>query len=270
MHAPTAAAKPMSTPAVLVERRDHVAILTFNREERHHTLAQDLVRALRDALHELAEDRSVRALVITATGAKAFCAGADLRERRGMNNDDVRKTVAGLQALTTQIANFPRPVLCALNGVAFGGGLEIALACDLRYAAASAKMGLTETRLAIIPGAGGTQRLPRLIGLGRAKEMIFTGRRIDAATAAAWGLVEGVFDADQLHAEVLAIAHEIAQGGPIALESAKFAIQHGIESDLSTGLAIERAAYDLLIPTEDRVEALVAFGEKRPARFQGR
>ena len=260
----------MTTPAIHVERIEHVAKITFTREERYNTLARDLVDALHEALHELEADDQVRALIITGAGTKAFCAGADLRERKGMSDAQVRKTVAGLQALTSRIAAFPRPVLCAMNGVAFGGGLEIALACDLRYAVDTAKMGLTETRLAIIPGAGGTQRLPRLIGLGRAREMIFTGRRISAETALQWGLLEGVFDGEALQKEVLDIAREIAEGGPIALEQAKFAINQGVEASLATGLAIERAAYDLLIPTEDRVEALHAFAEKRKPAFQGR
>lgn len=260
----------MTYTAIRVDRFDHVTQITFTREERFNTLAKVMVDDLRAALSELAADTSIRALILTGAGQKAFCAGADLRERKDMDNAQVRATVAGLQALTTQIANFPKPVICAMNGVAFGGGLEIALACDLRYASDNAQMGLTETRLGIIPGAGGTQRLPRLIGLGRAREMIFTGRRIHAETALQWGVVEGVFPSERLVEEVQKIAAEIAEGGPIALEQAKFAINHGIQANLSTGLAIERAAYDVLIPTEDRIEALAAFSEKRKPNFQGR
>lgn len=259
-----------TAPTLSIARDAHVVTLTFEREARLNTLARAMVDELRDALRTLAEDPSVRVLVITGRGDRAFCAGADLEERRGMGEAEVRKTVAGLQALTSQIAAFPRPTIAAINGYAFGGGLEIALACDLRYISDSARVGLTETRLGIIPGAGGTQRLPRLIGLGRAREMIFTGRRIDGATAAMYGLVEAVFPSDELMSRVSEVAAEIAAGAPLALEQAKFAINHGIETDLHNGLALERAAYGTLIPTEDRVEALHAFAEKRAPDFKGR
>lgn len=260
----------MVQSAISIERIGPVVRITFTREERFNTLAKVLVDELKEALETLAQDPEVRALIVTGAGAKAFCAGADLQERRGMDDAQVRQTVHGLQALTAQLASFPRPVVCAMNGVAFGGGLEIALACDLRLAASTAKMGLTETRLGIIPGAGGTQRLPRLIGLGRARQMIFTGARLDAQTALAWGLVEDVCAPEDLQAQALALAEEIAQGAPLALEQAKFAINQGINADLSTGLAIERAAYDRLIPTQDRLEALEAFAQKRPPNFHGR
>lgn len=259
-----------SPPTLSVTRDAHVATLTFEREARLNTLARAMVQELRDALRTLSEDPSVRVVVITGRGDRAFCAGADLGERRGMGEAEVRKTVASLQALTSQIAAFPRPAIAAINGYAFGGGLEIALACDLRYISDTARVGLTETRLGIIPGAGGTQRLPRLIGVGRAREMIFTGRRIDAATAAAWGLVEDVYPAADLLQRVYEVAGEIAAGAPLALEQAKFAINHGIETDIQSGLALERAAYGTLIPTEDRVEALHAFAEKRAPDFKGR
>lgn len=259
-----------ASPAVTLTRHDHVAVLCFERPERMNTLANDLVTDIRASLVELRDDQDIRVLILTGAGERAFCAGADLAERLGMNEQQVRETVAGLQDLTTEIANFPRPTIAAINGYAFGGGLEMALACDLRYIGDNARIGLTETRLGIIPGAGGTQRLPRLIGVGRAREMIFTGRRVDAATAVAWGICEDVFPQDELLSRVHEIAREISAGGPLALEQAKFAINHGIETDIDSGLAIERAAYDTLIPTHDRVEALEAFAEKRAPKFQGK
>lgn len=259
-----------TTPAVSVTRHDHIAQITFERAERLNTLARDLVQDLRSALDKLRNDPTVRVVILTGAGDRAFCAGADLSERRGMNDEQVRQTVAGLQSLTRHIATMPQPTIAAVNGYAYGGGLEIALACDLRYFSDNAKVGLTETRLAIIPGAGGTQRLPRLIGLGRAREMIFRARRIDAATALAWGLCEDVFESGDLLDEVLAIAQDIAKSGPLALQQAKLAINQGIEVPLDAGLHIERDAYDALIPTRDRIEALEAFLAKRPPNFEGR
>lgn len=259
-----------SSPAVSVEYYDHIAEITFQREARLNTLARDLVTDLRAALDALRHDANTRVVLLTGAGNKAFCAGADLNERKGMTDAQVRETVAGLQSLTRDIATLPQPTLAAVNGYAFGGGLEIALACDLRYFSDTARVGLTETRLAIIPGAGGTQRLPRLIGLGRAREMIFRARRIDAKTALAWGLCEEVFSLDTLMSEVRTIAQEIASAGPLAIRQAKRAINEGIEQPLDAGLHIERDAYDALIPTTDRIEALEAFLAKRAPRFEGR
>lgn len=259
-----------TTPAVSVTHHDHIAQITFERPERLNTLARDLVDDLRHTLTALRHDTNVRVITLTGAGDRAFCAGADLSERRGMNDEQVRQTVAGLQELTRHIATMPQPTIAAVNGYAFGGGLEIALACDLRYFSDTANVGLTETRLAIIPGAGGTQRLPRLIGLGRAREMIFRARRIDAETALRWGLCEEVFPLDQLKQEVLHIAQDISKAGPLALKQAKIAINDGIEQPLDAGLHLERDAYDALIPTRDRLEALDAFLAKRPPNFEGK
>ena len=163
-----------------------------------------------------------------------------------------------------------KPVIAAVNGVALGGGTELALACDIRIASTKATMGLTETRLAIIPGAGGTQRLPRLIGRGKAKELIFTGRRVDAREALEIGLVNKVCEPEELMGEARKMAEMICETGPIAIQQAKYAINHGIETDISTGLAIESNAYWITIPTEDRLEGLRAFKEKRKPVYKGR
>lgn len=258
-----------TTPAAEITRTGHIAQITFQRPERLNTLARDMVYDLRAALHALRNDRNIRVIILTGSGDRAFCAGADLNERRGMNDAQVLQTVTGLQSLTREIATMPQPTIAAVNGYAFGGGLEIALACDLRYMSENARVGLTETRLGIIPGAGGTQRLPRLIGLGRAREMIFRARRITADMAADWGLCEGVFPIETLRDEVHSIAEDIAQAAPLALIQAKLAINQGIETTLDAGLAIERDAYSRLIPTHDRVEALEAFLAKRPPNFEG-
>ena len=166
-----------------------------------------------------------------------------------MSERDVRAFLRRLRRLMLSVEEMPQPVIAAINGYALGGGLELALCCDIRLAAASAKMGLTETRLAIIPGAGGTQRLPRAVGVSKAKELIFTGRRVDAAEAERIGLVSGVAADEDLLTEALALAAEIAEAGPLAVQQAKFAIDQGMRVDLRTGLEIEGKAYEVLIPT---------------------
>jgi enoyl-CoA hydratase/carnithine racemase len=170
----------------------------------------------------------------------------------------------------TAIQNLKMPVISAVNGIALGGGTEIALASDIRIASDTAVMGLTETRLAIIPGGGGTQRLPRIIGVAKAKELIFTGRRVDAKEALDIGLVNATAPPEKLMATCLDMAAMIAETGPIAVEMAKYAIDKGIETDLATGLAIESNAYRVTIPTQDRIEGLTAFREKRKPVYQGR
>jgi enoyl-CoA hydratase/carnithine racemase len=250
--------------------QDHIATLTLNRPEVMHAINRDLVRALEQRLEHIRFDPDIRVVVVTGAGTQAFCAGADLKERATLTPDDVQAFLSSLRRVFDGIEQLPKPVIAAINGVALGGGLELALAADIRLAADSAVMGLTETRLAIIPGGGGTQRLPRLIGRGRAKELIFTGRRIHADEALSMGLVNRVFTQDRLLAETLKMAAEIAQAGPIAVRQAKFAIDAGLESGLQTGLAIEAQAYQACIPTEDRLEGLAAFREKRRPVYKGK
>lgn len=255
---------------VLLEETDGVVTLTLNRPHAANALSQGLLYALHDHLYNLRFRQDVRALIITGQSGKAFCAGADLKERRGMDDGQVRRAVALIRAVIESVGQLPMPTIAAVNGVAFGGGTELALVCDLRIAAASAKLGLTETGLAIIPGAGGTQRLPRLVGLAKAKELIFTARRIDAETALAIGMVNQVVDDADLLPAARALAMEIAQNGPVAVRQAKFAIDKGFDLTLEAGLAVEGMAYELVIPTEDRLEALQAFAEKRKPNYLGR
>ena len=218
---------------------------------------------------DLKNDSDVRVVILTGAGEKAFCAGADLKERRGMTDHEVKKTVRLIGSTVNEVEALPQPVIAALNGVAFGGGLELALACDLRIGALEASVGLTETSLAIIPGAGGTQRLPRLIGVGKAKELIFTSKRLTAEEAEAIGILEYVVPRTQLLEKALELAESIAKNAPLALIQAKTAINQGMEVDLATGLKIEELAYQSLIPTEDRLEGLRAFAEKRPPQYKG-
>jgi enoyl-CoA hydratase/carnithine racemase len=248
---------------------DGIAVLTLNRSGAANALSLQMLYELHEAIYDIKFDRQVRCVILTGAGDKAFCAGADLKERADMDMTQVRQTVALIRGNINDLEQLPQPVIAAVNGAAFGGGTELALACDIRVAAKTAKFALTETSLAIIPGAGGTQRLPRLIGKGRAKELIFTARRIDAEEALEIGLVEYVTPPGEALAKALDIAKQIIRNGPIAVSQAKFAIDKGYDVDLQTGLAIEQNAYEVIIPTKDRLEGLQAFKEKRPPLFKG-
>lgn len=260
----------MSETILKSEARAGVTVLTLNRPEVMNSFNRAMLAELQQAIDELQFDKAIRVVIITAAGEKAFCAGADLKERAGMDEGEVRRFIHTIRDLFTRIANLNKPVIAGINGVALGGGTELALACDIRIAAEQATMGLTETRLAIIPGAGGTQRLPRLIGIGKAKELIFTGRRVDAREALAIGLVNQICPQAALLGECRKLADMILETGPIAIEQAKYAINAGIETDINTGLGIESNAYWMTIPTEDRLEGLKAFREKRKPNYQGR
>ena len=259
----------MSEPILKTELIDQVAVWTLNRPEVMNAFNFDLLHALKTAVDGARFDPRVRAIIITGAG-RAFCAGADLKERATLPPEQVKTFIYTIRNLFTDIEQLPQPVIAGVNGVALGGGTELALAADIRIAADTATMGLTETRLAIIPGAGGTQRLPRLVGKGKAKELIFSGRRIAADEALAIGMVNQVCLAEDLMGVCQSMAAQICEGGPIALAQAKYAINHGLETDLHTGLAIESAAYWHTIGTEDRLEGLAAFKEKRKPVYKGK
>ncbi|NMD69228.1 enoyl-CoA hydratase [Bacillus sp. DNRA2] len=259
----------MGNPVLVTKTDNGVAIITLNRAEAANALSVQMLKILQETINDIKFDKNVRCVIITGDGEKAFCAGADLKERAGMEPVEVKKTVALIRGNINAIEGLPQPVIAAVNGVAFGGGTELALACDIRIASETAKMGLTETALGIIPGAGGTQRLPRLVGKGRAKELIFTARRIDAWEAREIGLVEYVTPANSLLEKAMEVAEQIVKNGPIAVAQAKFAIDKGYDVDLNTGLAIEQNAYEITIPTKDRLEGLQAFKEKRPPVYIG-
>ncbi|MEN1969984.1 enoyl-CoA hydratase [Lentibacillus sp. N15] len=248
---------------------DHIAVITLNRPESANAMSKQLLSELHAFVTEVNQDKAIRCVVITAKGEKAFCAGADLKERKGMDDAQTIEAVRMIGETVTAIENINMPVIAAINGVAFGGGLELALACDIRIASADARMGLTETSLAIIPGAGGTQRLSRLVGLGQAKRLIFTAKRIQADEANRIGLVEQVTSADTLLDEALEMAKAIANNGPIALRQAKTAINQGYQTDITTGLRIEHLCYKETILTNDRTEGLQAFKEKRKPIYRG-
>ncbi|MDQ0201462.1 enoyl-CoA hydratase [Neobacillus ginsengisoli] len=256
--------------AVLVSTLENgIVVITLNRPDAANALSIKVLEELKNVIDNCKFDPSVRCLVITGAGEKVFCAGADLKERAGMDEQTVRKTVSLIRECINNLETLPQPVIAAVNGAAFGGGTELALACDIRVASEKAKFGLTETSLGIIPGAGGTQRLPRLVGKGRAKELIFTARRIDAEEAKEIGLVEYVESPESLLEKAIEIAGQIVRNAPIAVRQAKFAIEKGFDVDLTTGLAIEQNAYEVTIPTKDRLEGLQAFKEKRSPAYKG-
>jgi len=246
-----------------------IVLLGLDRPEAKNALGRQLLAELRGALGELRFDASLRVLVVHSLVPGVFCAGADLKERAGMSPAETSAFVHGLRGAFTELEDLAVPVIAAMEGAAFGGGLELALAADLRVAGAEARMGLVETALAIIPGAGGTQRLPRLIGASRAKELIFSARRIGAAEAEHLGLVNRVTPAGEALGSTLALAREILPNGPVALRMAKQAVNRGLELDRDSGLAFEQACYAQIIPTRDRLEGLAAFREKRKPHYRG-
>ncbi|WP_217585503.1 enoyl-CoA hydratase [Lentibacillus saliphilus] len=255
---------------VKLEIEKHTAVLTLNRPEAANALSKALLDEVNKTLTTIKQNPAIYCLIITGHGEKAFCAGADLKERKGMSEQEVIQTVQYIGETISHIEKLDIPVIAALNGVAFGGGLELALACDLRLAARHVQMGLTETSLAIIPGAGGTQRLPRLIGIGQAKQMIFTAQKKTAEEALGIGLVEHVVESEHLMTAAYELANQITKNGPVALRQAKKAMNLGMQHDVETGLAIEHLCYTHTIPTEDRREGLQAFKEKRQPNYQGK
>ncbi|XP_005883158.2 PREDICTED: methylglutaconyl-CoA hydratase, mitochondrial isoform X4 [Myotis brandtii] len=250
-----------------------IVVLGINRAHAKNSFSKNLVKMLSKAVDALKSDKKVRTVIVRSEVPGIFCAGADLKERVKMNPSEVGPFVSKIRAVINEIANLPVPTIAALDGLALGGGLELALACDIRVAASSAKMGLVETKLAIIPGGGGTQRLPRAIGMSLAKELIFSARVLDGQEAKAVGLVSHVLeqnqDGDAAYRKALDLAREFLPQGPVAMRVAKLAINQGMEVDLVTGLAIEEACYAQTIPTKDRLEGLLAFKEKRSPRYKG-
>ena len=254
---------------VSCRREGDLVWLTIERPDVMNCLSFPTLRRLRSLCAELREDLSIRAILLTGAGDKSFCAGADLKERKTMPAERVPLFVKNIRRTMDDVEALPQPTIAVINGFAFGGGTELLLACDLRIAADHAQLGLTETTLAIIPGAGGTQRLPRLVGRSRAKDLILTGRKLDAAEAERIGLVNRVVPAGQLADAARQLALQIAGNGPVAVRAAKAAIDQGCEAPLPQGLEIEARCYERVLPTQDRLEALAAFAEKRKPNYKG-
>ena len=265
--APAAAAAPEVSLQRLTGADAGIVMLTLNRPATKNALGKQLMHDFRAALTELQFDTSARVVIVNSAVPGGFCSGADLKERVAMSSTEVAAFVHGLRSAFTQLQNLPQPTIAAIDGAAFGGGLELALSCDLRVAGKDAKLGLTETALAIIPGAGGTQRMSRLIGASKAKELVFTARRLSSVDALAYGIVNHAVDS--AHAKALDIAREIVPNGPVALRMAKRAIDLGAQGDITSGMVVEELCYAQTIPTKDRLEGLAAFKEKRKPVYRG-
>jgi enoyl-CoA hydratase/carnithine racemase len=252
---------------ISVEVEQGVATVLLQRPPMN-ALCLQMQREIKAAAEELAVRSDVGAVVMYG-GPKVFAAGADIKEMSGMTYQDMLKASVGLQDAFTAVARIPQPTIAAVTGYALGGGCELALCCDMRIAADDAKLGQPEILLGIIPGAGGTQRLPRLVGVSRAKELVFTGRHVDAAEALTIGLVNRVVPADEVYSSALELAQRLAKGPALALRAAKEAIDRGLDTDLDTGLDIERVRFASLFATDDQSIGMAAFVEKRPAEFTG-
>jgi enoyl-CoA hydratase len=249
--------------SVLVDRRDAVAVVTIDRQEALNALNVETLTELRDRLHELADDESARVVVLTGAGERAFVAGADIKYMGGLGPDEAKEWGGLGHEAARLLEGMPKPTIAAINGFALGGGCELALGCDLRYASSNARLGQPEIDLGIVPGWGGTQRLARVCGLGVAKELILTGRPVDAEEALRIGLVNAIADPVLEHA--LGVAGKLAGKSPVALRVAKALL------NLSPD-ALEREAEEFgdLFASADAKEGLAAFAEKRPPRFVGR
>jgi methylglutaconyl-CoA hydratase len=252
-----------------VERFGAIERWTILGESRRNALGVGVLRELAELQARAASEKALRVVIVTGAGHQAFSAGADLKERATMDEGAVAGFHRAIRAAFDGFEALPQPVIAAVNGVALGGGLELALACDLRIASEAAQLGLPEVGLGIIPGAGGTQRLPRVIGLARAKDLILTGRRVGAAEALAMGLVGQVVPAAGLGEAVLALAERVARNAPISLRQAKRAVDGGLALPLREALDLENRLYQACLPTADRQEALRAFAEKRTPVFKG-
>lgn len=256
---------------LLGEPHEGVLTVTLNRPERANALNTTMGQELIDVFGALeAAPEAYRCVVLTGAGDRVFCAGADLKQRDGMSDDDFSRQHYLFERMMRAILACPPPLIGAVNGAAFAGGLEMALNCDFAYAARTARFALTEVTRGIMPGGGGTQLLPRTIGERRAKEVILTGQPFSAEEALAWGIVNRLCDPGKVLAEVLRTAQLICGNAPISVRQAKKSITHGLQMDRASGMLFEIEAYYQLIPTEDRREGIAAYNEKRPPVFKGR
>jgi enoyl-CoA hydratase/carnithine racemase len=262
------------TAPLVVDRRRQAVFVTLNRPDAANALSRQLVGALTHLCAELSREIAgggdIRALVLTGAGPRAFSAGADLKERRGWTLDDTRAFLGEINALMNAVDVFPRPTIAAINGSAFGGGFELALACDFILAARGAKVGMPEVSLGVIPGMGGTQRLVQRIGVARARQLIYTAGLIDADAAARMGLVNEVLEPAELLPRARAVAAEIATRAPLAVATAKRALRRGPDLPLDAGIALERELFCGLFTTHDQKEGMRAFLDKRAPVWTGR
>lgn len=255
---------------ILYEKSDGIATITINRPKALNALNKETIPEFLSRLKDAEKDEKVKVIVITGAGEKAFCAGLDLKPMRDITVTEAVETSRVGQDLTLEIEELEKPVIAAINGYALGGGLELSMACDIRIASEKARIGQTEVNVGLIPGWGGTQRLPRLVGKGIAKELIFTGKMIDAKTAERIGLVNMVVPPERLKSAVEELAKEIMSKPPIAIKLAKELVNNSIETNQRTGLIHEAEAFGILSSTEDYREGVSAFIEKRKPEYKGR
>jgi len=260
----------MTYSNIVFETTDGIATITFNRPKALNALNSSLLDELDHALQAIAANEEIRVLVLTGAGEKAFVAGADITELAKLDTLSAKVFINKGLSIINKIAELPIPVIAAVNGFALGGGLEIAMACDFIYASSSARFGQPEINLGLIPGYGGTQRLPRIIGIGRAKELLLTGKMILAEEAHRLGIVNRILAPEALLSEVMAIAKEMATKGKVALRAIKQAVNGGLNVDLASGLRIETDAFAICLASSDAKEGTSAFLEKRKPLFKGR
>jgi enoyl-CoA hydratase len=250
---------------------DKVGIITMSRPEALNAMNTRMMEELRDLFSQLyVEPGRAACLVLTGEGSRGFCTGADLKERKGMSDEVWRRQHAIVEQMIRAIMDCPVPVIAAVNGAAYAGGMEIALACDFVYAVPTARFALTEVTLGIMPGAAGTQNLPRAVGVRRAKEIVLTGEPFTAEQALGWGMINKICEPDRLMADALAVAARIAANAPLSVRQAKKALDKATELDRSSGYAFEIEAYNRTVVTEDRQEGINAFNEKRKPKYKGR
>ena len=249
----------------------HVTLVTLNRPEASNAVNTRMGQEMLQYFEDLSLDlKDTRCVILTGAGDKAFCAGGDLKERKGMTDEAWQRQHVIFERKVRAVMACPVPVIAAVNGHAYAGGLEMALACDFAYAVPGARFALTEVTIGIMPGAGGTQNLPRAVGERRAKEIILAGRPFSAAEALEWGVLNRVVEPDQLVPAALETAKTIAGNAPMSVRQAKKSIHLGLQMDLRSGLRFEVEAYNRLIGTEDRMEGIAAFNEKRKPQFRNR
>jgi enoyl-CoA hydratase len=256
--------------SVDVSREDGVAVLTVNRPDALNAFDVETLTALRDELRELGQDESVRVVVLTGAGDRAFAAGADIKYMSALGVEEAKEWGALGHEVGRLLETTPKPTIAAINGFALGGGCEVALACDFRYASSAAKLGQPEVNLGIIPGWGGTQRLARVVGLGVAKELVLTGRMLDADEALRVGLVSAVYEPGELLEKTLETARSLAAKGPLALAAAKTAVNRALAGDHDENLEREADDFGELFSSADAKEGMTAFVDKREPSFEGR
>jgi len=255
---------------ILYEKSEGIATITINRPEKLNAMDQETIQEILSALDDAEKDENIRVVVITGAGDRAFSAGADISGMKGRTPLDSRKSSQLGQQPMNRVEDLEKPVIAAINGYALGGGLELAMACDFRIASENARLGQPEINIGLVPGWGGTQRLPRFVGKALAKEMIFTGRMIDAKIAEQHGLVNKVVPAAQLKSAVQELATELLNKPPVAIKVAKQLINNSTETNLRIGLTHESEAFGILGSTEDFKEGTTAFLEKRKPKFKGK